>query len=36
MKGKHIWCKLKEDKHNYSNQNKAWSRWHINLTFLSV
>lgn len=36
MKGKHTWRKLQEDKHNCSNQNKAWSRWHISLTFRCV
>lgn len=35
MKGKCTWQKLQEDKHNCNNQNKAWSYWHITLTFLS-
>lgn len=35
MKGKCTWRKLHEDKHNCSNQNKAWSHWHITLTFSS-
>lgn len=35
MNGKHIWHELHEDKHNCTNQNKAWSHWHITLTFFS-
>lgn len=33
---KDAWRKLQEDKNNCSNQNKAWSHWHISLTFLSL
>lgn len=35
MKGKCSWQELQQDKHNCSNQNKAWSYWHMILTFLS-
>lgn len=35
MKRECIWHKLQEDKHNSSNKNKAWSFWHIILTFFS-
>lgn len=35
MKRVCAWHKLQEDKHDSSNQNKAWSFWHIILTFFS-
>lgn len=35
MERERTWHKLQEDKHNFNNQNKAWSFWHITLTFFT-